>query len=359
MEPLANQEGQLNTLGQGFVENPIAIVDEQFGIKEYQRDRTFEIDSAEVEQMRQIADDKVALGREQLAIKIAVDEYILAVRVYDAKIKALLMTAREYAAAVERELLEADKAKAGLAVQEEILHRDEVNAKVFLQIVERAMVEADIAKAQVDVAKAQVRAVMADIEAGKAEIALIKAQIEEAMAQAEKAQLQAEVARIYAEILTKQLTTIKLSVGQAEISAGFSYIAARLGAFSAVMDAKIATERVRTQSVLQQIGVVAQVLAAEEATEDLRLKQIQNEVNIFNYEVDITEGYIAQDKELQEALAKARMGVADARANLEIQRAEAHTWVQILENAARQWMYKNMVRLMAETKKITQYISGA
>ena len=105
MAPLAAQQVALDHLARPGIENFMAISDETWGIKEYQRDRTYTLEQFGINQDRQIADDKVATGRAKLAIQRATDEYTLAVRVFDSKVKALLMGAREYAAQVELEQL--------------------------------------------------------------------------------------------------------------------------------------------------------------------------------------------------------------------------------------------------------------
>lgn len=228
MTPLATQQATLDSLARPGIESFMAISDENWGIKEFQRDRTYELNQFEVTQDRQIADDKVATGRAKLTIQRAMDEYTLAVKIYDAKVKALLMGAREYAAQVELEQLAAEKSRAILAVAKEGLHQKQVNASIYYEWIQRQMVEADIAKNKVEVAKAHVKAIMADIEAGEADIKVITAQIEQYVAEADKAQLQASVAMLYAEILLKKLSAVRLDIGQKEIAAGFGYIQSKL-----------------------------------------------------------------------------------------------------------------------------------
>ena len=160
LDPLADPQNVLNGLGQGTIGTHLAVSDENWGIKEYQRDRSYELDQTGIQQDRILADAKVALGREQLSIRIVTDNYILAVKVFDSKVRILLMGAKEFAAAVEREQLLVAKQRAGLAVDKEVLHQAEVQARIYYEFIARAMVEADIAKGQVDVAKAQVRAIM-------------------------------------------------------------------------------------------------------------------------------------------------------------------------------------------------------
>ena len=187
MAPIAAQQDALNLLAGAGVENSMAISDETWAIKEYERDKTNELDQFGVAQDRQIADEKAVLERTKLSIKKATDAYVLAVMQYETAVKNLIMAAREYAAQVELEQLEVERLRSILAVEKEGLHLKQVNAQIYYEVIAKAMVEADLAKAQVDVAKATVRAVMADIEAGEAEIKLIMAQVEQAMTEADKA----------------------------------------------------------------------------------------------------------------------------------------------------------------------------
>lgn len=71
MAPLVQEQDGFLLLSRSAIENYMAIPDEHWDIKGQQRDRTFQVDTAEVDQARQIADDKVATEREDLAIRKA------------------------------------------------------------------------------------------------------------------------------------------------------------------------------------------------------------------------------------------------------------------------------------------------
>jgi hypothetical protein len=358
LAPLEDRQAALNALGRNFVENYLAVSDEAWQIKESQRDRGFELDQKEISQERRLAEDKAALGREQLAIKTATDEYVLAVKVYDAKVRALLMGAREYAAQVEREQLAVERDRAQLAIAKEELHLKEVNAKVYFEAIQRAQVEADLARAQVDVAKAHVRALMADIEAGKAEIDLVEAQVQQYAALAEKATLHADVAAIYAEILTKKLSEIKLDVGRREIEAGFSYIQSRLADMLAIWDTRTLVENLKEEAEKDLQEEIEKGLVADKAHEDLRAAEFQGEIQVGEYEIQETAEKVGQERTLifEEAAAKTKL--ANTRANAAIRQVQKRTWAQELENRARRYVHKNSSRLHAEIKDETMTISG-
>jgi len=358
MAPLDDQQTALDALSRHFVENYIAIADEQLEIKETQRDRNFEIDQAEIDQGKRIADEKVAMERQKLAIKIATQEYQLATRVYEAKVKSLIMGAKEYAAQVEREQLVVERSRAELSVAEEGLKLDEINAKIYYQYIERAQVEADLAKAQVEVAKANVRALMSDIEAGEAEIRVIKADVEKAMSVAEAATLEADIARIHAQILTKQLSAIKLAASEAEISAEFGAISAKLSAHIALWAAKGVTEDVRAAGLAQVAAMLPALTAAEKAAEDLKLKAIQDAKVVFEQEKTETEANLALDLAIQMALAKAKEGLAKARMQLASGREVAQTNAIKAENVARKFVYLNSTRLHTSITRSQEHISG-
>ena len=86
MAPLMAQQAVMDSLGQPGIESFMAITDETWGIKESQRDRTYELNQAEITDQRQIARDQVITGLTKLAIQRAIDEYTLAVKVYDSKV---------------------------------------------------------------------------------------------------------------------------------------------------------------------------------------------------------------------------------------------------------------------------------
>ena len=353
MAPLAAQQAVMDSLGQPGIESFMAITEENWGIKEFQRDRTYELNQTEIADQRQIADDQVATGRAKLAIQRAMDVYTLAVLTYAAKVKALLMGAREYAAQVELEQLEVERIKAILAVAKEGLHQKQVNAAIYYEYIQRLMVEADIAKAQVDVAKAQVRAVMADIEAGEADIKVIMAQIEQYMAQADKAGLQADVAMIFAEIMTKKLSAVKLDVGQKEIAAGFGYIQSRLDDALLHLATEKVEETLKTDYANAALVEAGLIFPDEKASEDLREQEQLDAREVFSYTEVATDQNIQDEAALKGRLLVARDALSDQKLAVEEQKDAKDTWGHLLIDAAERWVHKNMVRISAEQLKRT------
>ena len=357
LQPLTAQQEALDSLGRSYVETFLAIGEETWEIKEIQRDRTDEIDQAEVTQGRQLVEDKVALGREQLAIKIATDEYVLAVRIYDAKVRGLIMGVKEYAAQVEREQLAVEATRAQLAVAKEELHLKEINARIYYEVIQRAQVEADLARAQVDVAKAHVRALMADIEAGRAEIELVEAEVQQYVAMAEKATLQADVATIYAEILTKKLSEIKLDVGRQEIEIGFGFIQSKLDDMLAIWDTRTLTEAIKTETEEELEQETELLLIAQKEEEDLRGEEADLARDVFDYEVAATDTNLEDDKELRAILVAAKLALHDARTAYAMQQLTKRTWAEQLTNVARKYVYLNHVRQTTQISKETLTIS--
>jgi len=358
MAPLVDMEAELDALAAPSIENYMAISDEAWGVKETQRDKTVELSQAEVDQDRLIAEAKVATGRAKIAIERAADEYVLAAKIYDAKVKGLIMGAKEYAALVEQEQLAVEEAKSGLAIDKEALHLIEVKAKTYLQTIEQAQVEADIAKAQVDVAKAHVRAAMAGIEAGEAEIKLIAAQTEVYVAEAEKATLQADVASIFAEIMTKQLSATKLGVGQAEIAAGYTYIQSKLDDALALYAERGLIEEIRTEAEVTIKEEIDLLLAVEKAEQDLRNLEADYARLTLTYEETQTAINIQQDAAMRAALVAARMRLADARLAESMGRDSGQTLAQRLVNAAHKATYRSSERGTTVLDRETEYISG-
>lgn len=189
-------EADLNRSREAWIEGYMAAVDADFELREMERDRGGELAQAEIDQDMRLALEKYETDRQRLAVRMAAEDYLLAARRYDAQVRAIIMAAREYAAAKEREqaLLERDRAE--LAAEKEKLRGQELEAQVILQAIERAMVEADIARMKLQAARAQVDLVTAEVAAKRAEVDLIEAEVKEAMAEAEKATLRADVAQI-------------------------------------------------------------------------------------------------------------------------------------------------------------------
>jgi len=358
LSPLATEQESLNLLHQGTVENFLIISNDAWDLKEAFLNRSSELDRAEVDQERLLAEEKVALGRAKLALRTATDEYVLAAKVFDAKVKALIQSAREYAAQVELEQLAVERDRAQLAVEREALHLKEINAKVFFEKVQRAQVESEIARAQLDVARAHVRVVMSEIEAGKAEIELIEAQVQQAMAQADKAALHADVAMIYAEILTKKLSEIKLDVGRKEIEDGFGFLDTKLADLLALWEVRKLTEQIREEAEKEILGELEQSQNAERAAEALRLAEVAKSREVFDYEVAQTGQSLEEERGVRAELVEEKQKLAEARKESKTSEVSKKTWAQILENAARRWTYQNKYQLNETLDVRFEYISG-
>lgn len=325
MAPLAAIETEMDLMASPSIFNYMAASDEAWGIREDQRDQTVELSQDEVDQDRLIAEAKAATGRSKIAIEMAADEYVLAAKVYDARVKGLIMGAKEYAALVEQEQLAVEEDRVGLAIDKEALRLKKIKADTYLEAIAQAQVEADIAKAQVDVAKAHVRAALAGIEAGEAEIKLIQAQTEVFIAEAEKATLQADVASIFAEIMTKQLSETKLAVGQAEIAAGYLYIQEKLDDALAQYETKSLIETLRTESEVARKAEVDLLLVIEKAAQDLKLLQEDYARLAFVHEDSATQENISQEESLRNELVAAKKALNAARTNLLVQREAAQS----------------------------------
>lgn len=336
LDPLQDQQADLDLLAAAGVENNLAVTDAEFDIKESQRDRATELSQQEIDQEAQIAENKAATGRAKLAIQKSADEYMLAARVYDAKVKGIIMEAREYAALVEREQLQVQESQVGLEIDKEGLHLKQINAQIYYETIQQAQVDADLARAQVDAAKAHVRAVMADIEAGRADIEVLEAEVLQYMAEADKATLQADVAQIFAEILTHQLSAIRLDIGQREIAAGFGYVQSRLSDMLVQWEHRTAVETILTSAEADFQAEVALNLAANEQEQDLRVTEVDNSLQTLSFETGQTAAELAQERAIQQALTNIRTNLLKAQSQAKISQDNQDTWGQELVYAAQQ-----------------------
>jgi len=354
--PLADQEAKLDSLALPTIEGYLAITDEMFAIKESQRDRTIEQNQAEIAQERTLADAKVQTERQRLAIKMAAEEYLLAARFYDAKVRSLIMAAKEYAAEVEKEQAGLEKSRAELAVAKEENRLQEINAKIFYEAIQKAQVEADLARAKVDVAKAHTRALMADIEAKKAELDLIDAEVQEAMVTVEKATLQADVALLYAEVVTKQLSEVKLAVEREEIARGFGFIQTKLDDLLAIWDARDRVEGLRTQGEKEVLAEILSLLTAEKAEQDLRKTEIQDAMEVFEHEVQAEAADLQEVRSQLEPWTTLKKKVKETDHKNKMSLLDKKLWAEKLINAAQQWVQKNHEIGRFETHRTIEYI---
>jgi hypothetical protein len=359
LDPLESQQAALNTLARATIENYMAASDEAWDIKAGQRDQTNRLNWDEVNQERALAEAKIATERTKLAIKLATDEYTLAVRQYESKVKGLLQDAKDFAALVERQALAIEGDRLTLAISKEDLHQKDVQAQIYYEMIQRAQVEADLARAQVDVAKANVRAIMADIEAGKAQVDLVEAQVQVFMAEAEKATLQADVATIFAEIMTKQISSIKLGAEKAQISAEMASVQNAISAAIMVYEARGMAEQVKIQAEQLLLAEASKLLAAQEAELEIKILESEQELAVLAAIDEKTQAEIGQEKALMTALTANRIALVDARTAKSVATENARTSMESAVNLAYIATYLSKTHLeyrtLFSTEKLTIY----
>ncbi len=277
--PLAVEQEMLNFLGRASIANSLAVVAENWWVKEHQLRRQIEVDQAAIGQDRQIADLKVETGYAKLAIEQATDEYVLAADFYGAKVRALLMGAQEYAAAVELKMLAVAGAETQLAIDKEALHLETVQANIIKESVNQAFVATEIAKNQLEAKKEVVRAAEAEVAAAEAEVRAEEARVSVAMATAEKAGLQADVAKLLVQVLMVKLEALKLDVGVQEIVAGFGWLQSRMDDMIQQYDTGLLIENIKTGAEQAIARTLPQILSIKGQLLDEDLTYFTQELN--------------------------------------------------------------------------------
>lgn len=280
----------VNRLSEDSVRQGMAVTNEAAALEAELRDRVHELEMQGVEQDRQLAFQKIQAQRQALACKIAGEEALLAAREYDAKVQALIMAAREFAAKVERQEILLAKARAQMDVKKAEAENARLEAEIATELYHQANVMVDIARAKLDVAKANTRAVMADIEAQEADLKVIQADLDIAMQKAEKATLTADVAHILADIIVRGLAKVKFQVEEAEIEAGFRWIDQKLADMLAIWGDRQAQEKVRAEYEELYRREVEKQTVLQKDQEDLRLDQMNNDVEVHFYLRDKLDG---------------------------------------------------------------------
>ena len=358
MIPLLSKAADLDTLGNPSIESFIAISAGTWGEKEYQRDRTVILNQAEVDQDRLLADEKAQMLRAKLAIEWAADEYVLAVKAYDAEVRGLLMAAKEFAGQVEQEALAAEAEKASVDVEKEGVRQQKLSIQVQIEAVEQAQVAGDLAKAKVEVAKAHVRAAMAGIEVGRAEIEVVDAEVQVAMAEGERATLEADIAMAFAEAVTHQLSGTRLAVGAAEIAAGYSLITTKLSDAQALYGARALVDAIKADAEGQVLAEIAAYQGAKQLEQTLREAEAGVALAVVAYEAGAVSGNIAAEAGLRSALVAARNAVSNARTALTIGRESSETAGKSIINAAHIVSFTSQFheRTTQSTQKSTRHL---
>lgn len=291
-DEIIDRKTSFNDVHRNVVEQGIAIVDANIDFKLDQVERNADQKRYEIEQDQLIFDNKIDTMRAKLALKIAAEQYALAAKQYEAQVRKLISEAKLYAQQLEREYsIPYEEARADVAEQKQSSRLVQLQAEILTESVNRAQVEADVAKMKVDVAKAQVRVLQAQYEAAKAELDVINAELQVAMSEAEKATIRADVAMTYAEVVMKQLSTIKLDLESTEIAHGLQYIQTRLTSLLARQDIKVLEEREKAAGEADQLAALNELIAATQAQDLLEIDKILNEIAAIDYEIVRTLGW--------------------------------------------------------------------
>lgn len=340
LAPVAADEALLNSLRSSRINAAVDIVDEVMRVREEQRDKAIAFGETEVSQQRQLADLKLASQRAIAAIRRTADDYVHAARLYDSKVKGIIMAAREYAAAIEQEQLALAASETQLQVAKEENRLREINAKITLETVQKALVEGDIARLKVDVAKSKVRVLQTEYEADHAELEVINTEVNTAMAQAESATLRADVASIMADIITRGLAKVRLDVERAEIQAGFAYIDQRLLDLTALWEIRRQMEDYRTAKELEMQDILEELEATDKAAEDLHTAEAENALTMAQYEKAGNLAEARQEETLRNTWADAKEAQMAAQSQSEEQVISKNAWARKLINEAQQGVYK-------------------
>lgn len=290
-DDIAEQKEAYSQTHQNVIEQSIIITDANVDFKLDQIERTAAQKQYEIEQDRQIFDDKIVLLRAKLALKVAAETYGIAAKRYDASVRKLISEAKIYAQELEREYsIPYEEARAVVAEEKQATRLVMLQAEILTEGVTRAQVEADVAKMQVDVAKAQVRVLQAQYEAAKAGLDVIEAELKIAMSEADRATLRADIAMTYAEVAMKQLSTIKYDLEKSEIAHGLTYIRTRLEALLAREGIKLTEEQEKVIGEKDQLAALNELIAATQAQDQLELEKILQELAAIDYEIVRTLG---------------------------------------------------------------------
>jgi len=289
-EGTARVEDQINQLGRDTIRQGIAIVDGAAAFEGAQRDKLHELQLVEVEQDVWLAREKHLAQQQILAMKIAGEKALLAAREYDIQVQAFIVTAKEFAARIEREQIALQKSRALMDIKKEEAHLTRTGSEILLEFVNQQNVQVDIAKAKVEAAKAAVRAVTTEVEAKQAELRVVQAELEIIMAEVEAATLTADIAHIYADIIIRGLAKIKLAVETAEIEAGFTFIQSKLDDMLAIWADRRTMEEIRADYERLFLDEALKQLPLQKQVEDLRLEQQNREIEVFYFEKDKLDG---------------------------------------------------------------------
>ena len=355
--PLGNLEALLNQTHRHRVEQLLILSDRAADIHEDQHQRETLQSLAEIDQDDLIAQERYRTGIERNAIRLAAEEVAIAVKMYDVSVKDMIMTAREYAAAIERELIELEAMRADMDVRKQQNKLIILQAKILEEAVHKAQVQAEVARAWLEVAKDHVKVLMANYEADAAQLKIVQTELEVIQAEVEKVTLRADIALIFADIATRKLAETKYDVENAALAQQFQFVSWKLGAMLDRWAIEITTTGVKQEAEEEIYNIFTELIEADRQDHLLMLYQISKNAELLVYE----RGKTMSESEL------AQMGTVSWRdAHAELMEMKytswkalilADTWSKKVVNAAKRWTYLHMATDSQKQTDETQLIS--
>lgn len=358
LDPIQSEVDMLRHLGAPGINGYIDIQEEEFGIKEYQRDTMVQLENDKITQDERIINAEAATKRELLAIKLTTEKYVLEVEKFDSMVKDQLMLAREYVSKIEQEQLSVEGLNSAIAVQKSINHLKEINAEKRLEYIKQKETEVDIKRNEIEALKAQVNSLLADNAAIEAEASVIESEVKEKMTMADKISLQADIASIFAEVIVKGLVKTKFAVERDAIAAGFGYIQSKLEDVIALWNERSRIENLRTKNEEDIYQEILSDIETKKAAIDLKSDEMSYSETLQGYREDQESTYLDYDQTLINNRLSANKSLAKTKSEGDISINDATASAKKQVNTAQRTVYKNHKATRTSIDKEIMYISN-
>lgn len=268
---LKSDESTVNVLGRSFIESGISIIDDKNSIRFDQLEDMVNLGYDQIANEEKIVDLNAITKRSIMALKLATNDYIMAVVKYATEVKSQIEDARILAIEMSQNRVVLAENKATLADEKADIEIQEIDLKIELENIERKHVEIEKLKAKLSVAKANTQLIMAEIDVKKAELSVINGRVQKVMSEVDKINLTVDVAGALADIMVRRIAGVRLGSERADLSAMAEVIAIKLSSMLSVID-----ERMR--NVLEKTVDETELLSSLEGLQVAKLDDQQTQI---------------------------------------------------------------------------------
>jgi hypothetical protein len=258
-----------------------------------------------------IVDLNAITKRSIMALKLATNDYIIAIIEYAVEVKSQIEDARILAIEMSQNKVTLAGNRATLADEKADIEIQEIDLKIELENIERKHVEIEKLKAKLSVAKANTQLIMAEIDVKKAELSVINGRVQKVMSEVDKINLTVDVAGALADIMVRQIAGVRLESERADLSAMAEVIAIKLSSMLSVIDERMQNVLKKTMAETELLSSLKGLQVAKLNDQQTQIEEAESADVIQIYKKEENEKFLGELRHIEEILTELAIRLID------------------------------------------------